>query len=110
MTQKHKIQIIPFEAKIKLEIPGAFYARIQQLAFHYSQSRPADELIKAMDFIKENKDADSEFGYHVQTLTALMFEIEKAAKEQELLKDEEIDIPEGGPGDSISESEIPSEN
>ena len=91
---KHKIEAIPIDAKVNIVIPGSFYARLQQLTVHYSQSKPYEELVKAMEELKENKPTDSEFAYHVQTLTILMFEIEKAAKDQGVSKLEEIDIPE----------------
>lgn len=94
MAKKIKVDTIPFDAKVKLEIPGSFYARIQQLVVHYSQSRPNDELVAAMQALAKNEQAKNEFEYHVQTLTILIWEIEKAAKEQGCLKAEEIDIPE----------------
>lgn len=90
---KHQVETIPFEAVVKMDIPGSFYARLQQLTIHYSQSRPHDELLKAMQKLKGKDQAETEFEYHIQTLTILMFEIETAAKNQGLLKMEEIDIP-----------------
>lgn len=96
MSQKHKIETIPFEAKIKLEIPGSFYARLQQLVVNYSQLKPQEELVKAMERLKGNQQAETEFEYHIQTLTILMFEIESQAKAQNLLKTEEIEIPASG--------------
>lgn len=99
---KHKVEAIPFEAVVKLDIPGSFYARLQQLTIHYSQTRPYDELLKAMQRLKGKEQAESEFEYHIQTLTILMFEIETAAKNQGLLKMEEIDIPEDGSAPSVS--------
>lgn len=93
MAKKIEVETIPYDAKIKIEVPGSFYARLQQLVVHYSQSKPQEELLKAMQRLKENKQAESEFEYHIQTLTILIFEIENAAKEQKALKKEEIEIP-----------------
>jgi len=96
MAKKYKVSTIPFDAKIKLEIPGSFYARVQQLVVHYGNSKPHSELVAAMQALAKNEQAKSEFEYHIQTLTILIWEIENAAKEQNLLKDEEIEIPEEG--------------
>lgn len=96
MTKKFKVKTIPFEAKINIQIPGSFYARLQQLVVHYSNSKPYSELLAAMQALAKNEQAKSEFEYHIQTLTILIWEIENAAKEQNLLKDEEIEIPEEG--------------
>lgn len=101
---KHNVETIPFDAVIKLDVPGSFYARLQQLTIHYSQSRPHEELLKAMEKLKGKDQAESEFEYHIQTLTILMFEIESAAKNQNLLKIQEIDIPEDGSAPTISEN------
>lgn len=99
MAKKIELETIPYDAKIKLEIPGSFYARIQQLVVHYSQSRNQEELVKALERLKNKEQATSEFEYHIQTLTILVFEIEQAAKEQNLLKKEELEVP-----DNTSES------
>lgn len=96
MAKKFNVKTIPFEAKINIQIPGSFYARLQQLVVHYGNSKPHSELLAAMQALAKNEQAKSEFEYHIQTLTILIWEIENAAKEQNLLKDEEIEIPEEG--------------
>lgn len=93
MTNKQSIETIPFDAKITIEIPGHFYARLQQLTIHYSQSKSQEELVAAMQKLKEKQQAENEFEYHIQTLTILMLEIESAAKEQGATKMEEVEIP-----------------
>jgi hypothetical protein len=96
MAKKFNVKTIPFEAKINIQIPGSFYARLQQLVVHYGNSKPHSELLAAMQALAKNEQAKSEFEYHIHTLTILIWEIENAAKEQNLLKDEEIEIPEEG--------------
>lgn len=93
MGTKHNVEVIPFESRIKLEIPGSFYARLQQLSIHYAAKGTKEELVEAMKSLSGKEQAKSEFEYHMQTLTILMYEIENAAKEQKLLENREIEVP-----------------
>lgn len=96
MSKTYKVDAIPFDVKVKLEIPGSFYARLQQLVVHYSSSRPNEELVQAMQNLAKKEPAKSEFEYHMQTLTILLWEIETAAKAQNCTKLEEIEINDDG--------------
>jgi hypothetical protein len=93
MGTKHEIEVIPFESKIKLEITGSFYARLQQLTIHYTSKSTKEEILEAMKRMSDKEQAKTEFEYHIQTLTSLMYEIEMAAKEQNLLEKREIEVP-----------------
>jgi hypothetical protein len=104
MSKKIPVEAIPFEAKINLVIPGTFYARIQQLLLYFSNTRPPEELVKAMNLLKEQKEAETDFEYHVHTLTILVHDIERKAKEQGLMVNKEIEVDEEGTAKGISES------
>lgn len=90
-----KIETIPFDASVKMEIPGSFYARLQQLVVSYSMSKTPEEMQKALKKLATNEDPADEFEYHLHTLMILVHTIEKEAKKQNLLKLEDMEIPEG---------------
>jgi hypothetical protein len=96
MSKKIPVEAIPFEAVIKLDMPGTFYARIQQLILYFSNTHPPQDIIKAMNLLKENKEAETDFEYHLHTLTILVYDIEKKAKEQGLMVTKEIEVDEDG--------------
>ncbi len=89
----HKVETIPFDASVKLDMPGSFYARLQQLLMSYSQLKSPEDLQKALKKLGTDEEPGDEVEYHLFTLTILIHEIEKRAKEQGLLKIEEIEIP-----------------
>ena len=90
----HKIETIPLDAKVKMEIPGSFYGRIQQLLMSYSATKSQEELQASLKKLAGDEAPADEFEYHLFTLTIFSHEIEKAAKAQGLTVMEEIDIPE----------------
>jgi hypothetical protein len=89
----HKVETIPFDASIKLDMPGSFYARLQQLLLSYSSSKSPQELQTILKKLGTDEEPEDEFEYHLFTLTIFIHEIEKKAKEQNLLKIEEVEIP-----------------
>ncbi len=89
----HKVETIPFDVKIKMEMPGGFYARLQQLLLSYSQSKTPVDMQEALKRLGTKEEPINEFEYHLFTLTILVHEIEKNAKEQNLFKTEEVEIP-----------------
>lgn len=89
----HKVETLPFDVSIKMEMPGGFAARIQQLLVNYSQLKPLNEVQEALKKLGTKEEPKDEFEYHLFTLTILVHEIEKKAKEQGLLKTEEIEVP-----------------
>lgn len=90
----HKVETIPFDASVKMEIPGSFYARLQQLVVSYSSGKSLEEVQKAMKKLATNEDPADEFEYHLHTLMILVHTIEKEAKKQNLTKLEDLEIPE----------------
>lgn len=96
MAKKIPVEAIPFDAKINIVMPGAFYARLQQLLLHYSNTQPTEVLIKALTSLKEKKEPETDFEYHIHTLTILVHDIEAKAKEQGLMVNREIDVDDEG--------------
>ena len=96
MSKKIPLDTIPFEADIKIVMPGAFYARLQQLLYYISSQCSQAELLKTLALLKEKKDPENEIGYHIHTLTVMVHEIERKAKEQGVIVVKEIELDENG--------------
>lgn len=88
------VEVIPFESKINISMPGHFYGRLQQLLLYLSSTVSPDKLMKAMVALKEQKEPEDPFEYHIHTLTILVHDIEARAKEQNLMVNKDIEIDE----------------
>ena len=93
---KKKIDTIPLESIIKIEVSGHFYARIQQMILGMANEKPQEEFLKVLKKLESNTGAESLYEYNLHTLMSLAFEIESQAKAQNIFTEEEIDIPEDG--------------
>jgi hypothetical protein len=89
------VDAIPFESKVNIVMPGHFYGRLQQFLLHYSSSVAPDKLMKAMLALKDKKEPEDDFEYHIHTLTILVHDIEAKAKEQGVMVQKEVEIEEG---------------
>ncbi len=88
-----KVETIPFETVVDIQISGAFYARIQNLLMHLSMQHPQEDFVKALERLK-NAEPTNEFEYHLLTLLTLSQEIEAKAKLQNKLEMRDIPEPE----------------
>ncbi len=77
---------------VKLEIPGKFVARVQSLAFSLIVNKSKEEVEEAYRKMQTSEPAANEFEYNMQTVHALIFEIESQAKKQNLYVDKEFEI------------------
>lgn len=91
---KRKIQVIPLDSIIPIEVSGHFYTRIQQMLISMANEKSPEEFVKVMKNLETNKQSESIYEYNIHTISSLIFEIESQAKNLNLLKEEEIDIPE----------------
>lgn len=88
------VDAIPFESKVNITMPGHFYGRLQQFLLHYSSTVAPDKLMKAMLALKEQKEPEDDFEYHIHTLTILVHDIEAKAKEQGVMVQKEVEVDE----------------
>lgn len=86
------VDAIPFESKVNIVMPGHFYGRLQQFLLYYSSTVAPEKLLKAMTALKENKEPEDEFEYHIHTLTILVHDIERKAKEQGIMEQKQIEV------------------
>jgi hypothetical protein len=89
-NKKVKYKGIKSEALIKLEFSGYFTARIQTLLIYFMKLKTVAEINKILEDLKTKEPAD-EYQLHLLTLLILIQDIEKAAGQQGLVVEEEID-------------------
>jgi len=104
MSKKIPIDTIPFDASIKIDMPGSFYARIQQFVLYFSNTHPPEEVVKAMNQLKERKEPETDFQYHLHTLTILINDIEQSAKKQGVMVVKEFELDDDGTIKAVKES------
>ena len=89
---KIRMPILEYDKVVALKLPATYVTRIQQLLGSYMLTKPQNEIDAALEKIKSKEPAASEFEYNVETLMALIFEIENQAREQNLYTDKDVDI------------------
>ena len=89
---KKEIETIPYESLINITVSGAFYSRSQDMLFSICFEKPKDEYLEALKNISSNN-IQTSFEYNLSTLLILITEIENKAKEQSMIKMQEIELP-----------------
>lgn len=88
---KAKFPTIPPGSLIKIEISGYFYSQLTHMLLTLSVGNE-QQFKKALERLKSNDPAESDYEFNIQTLVTLIYEIEKKAKEQNVLVEQEIEI------------------
>ena len=91
MSDKVKLQVIPFDCLIDLQISGAFYARLQGLFMRKCDSIEKEILTSIIEKLKNSKRAETDLEEEIMILTGLVSAIEKAAVDQKKTREEEFD-------------------
>lgn len=89
----YKIQSIKTSAIINIKVSGSFYRDLQNVLFHITEGKTAEELSELVKKINEDVPVDklSSWEKSVLTMMILSSEIEERAKEQDAT--ETIDLP-----------------
>ena len=77
---------------IDIQVSGYFYHQIVNALTALAESRPQEDLNKALLSMKEDRPSKDYFEASVRTFTSLLYEIESKAKAQDKLKIEEIEV------------------
>lgn len=89
-NKKVKYKGIKFDSLIKLEISGTFAGRLQMLLMYILQQKNVSEITKVVNDLK-TREPQNDFEFHVLTMIILIQDLEKAAAEQNLIVDQEVD-------------------
>jgi hypothetical protein len=90
---KKIIKVIELESIFTIEVSGKFYARIQQMLLGMANQKTPEEFMKALESIKTDEEAKSEYEYNLHTIMSLVYEMDTQAELQGKIKDHEIDEP-----------------
>jgi len=91
--EKIKYKTIPPDVLIDIKISGAFYRRMVDLLTMLGESVPLEEFRALLIKLEDKKPIESTLEFNVQTILTLIFEVEKAAVDQEKTKEAEIEVP-----------------
>lgn len=86
------IDTIPIDAVIPIEVGGGFYARLHQLKAAILASVPEDQRETVIEELRK-ADSAHPIAYHLQTVLALMRDIEDTAREKKLTKPQTVQVP-----------------
>lgn len=84
--------ILEYDKVVELKLPATYLTRLQQLTSNYMLTKSQQEVEAAIKKTQTKEPASNEFEYNVETLFALIFEIENQAKQQNLYTDKDVDI------------------
>jgi hypothetical protein len=80
-----KIETIPLDAVVHIEIGGGFYTRLHQLRDALLAHKTAEEINIITEELKKGSTTHP-VAYHLETVLTLMKEFEDVAREKNLLK------------------------
>jgi hypothetical protein len=89
---KIRMPILEYDKVVELKLPATYLTRLQQLAGNYMMTKSQEEIEAAIKKTQSKEPATNEFEYNVETIFALIFEIENQAKQQNLYTDKDVDI------------------
>lgn len=90
---KVKYPTLSEDALVDLKVSGSFYKELAQLLLSLSQELKPNEYQAILDKFKNKEPAADIKELNIILITALVFSIEIAAKEQNLTKEVEIEVP-----------------
>jgi hypothetical protein len=83
---------IPKDALINIKISGAFYMNMQQMLYSLASQKTPEEFTAIMHKLKSGT-PENEYEFQILTLVSLVMEVERSAKEQNLLVEVELPKP-----------------
>lgn len=91
--KKIKVPVIENDAVINIQIHETFYRKLSTLLIALSQEKSPEEYRTAVNSIKNPEIPNDVYTLTVQVINQIIYEIELMAKEQNKVKDVEIEIP-----------------
>jgi hypothetical protein len=76
---------------IDIKISGSFYTKLVDLSIKLSQSKSPEEFKEILDKLKKGEPETDLFSLNISVVLAVIFEIEKQAKEQNKIQIVEVE-------------------
>lgn len=90
---KVKFKGITADTIVDIKVSGYFYNKILTVLTMLGQSVTKEEFAEVLIALKDDKEKTSLLELNVEILVALLSEIEKQAKEQNKVTEQEVDVP-----------------
>ncbi len=91
---KKIIPTIPLDTLITLKVSGFYYKKLSILLLALGEQKTQEDFKRALATVKENDIPKDPYDLTVNVIMQMIYEIEFSAKEQGLIKEEEIDLGE----------------
>lgn len=82
------------DAVIDIQVSGHFYQQIVNSILGLGDTKSPEEFKKVLETLSENSPTKDPFELAIKTLTTLVYEIETKARDQNKVREHEIDTPE----------------
>lgn len=80
-----KIEIIPFDAIIDIQVGGGLYGRLQQICMLRATQKSVEEYTKMLEYFQGGGKPRDDYEYEMEMYFSLLYEIETKAKAQNKL-------------------------
>lgn len=80
---------MPDDVLMDVKVSGTFYKRLQALFIYLSQKKDMKEFLLLYAKMVKGGEPTNEYEFHLNTVLSLIVEIEKVAKENNLVKEED---------------------
>jgi len=91
-AKKFKIDVIPKDKLVTVEISGYFYDRLSKHVMHYLTTLSEDKVEKSLQMIKDGASHLDPVAYNLQTLFTLLHDIEDIFEKEGHITKEEVKI------------------
>lgn len=82
MSTDGKIEIVPLEAVMKIEIGGGMYARVYQMCMTRAEQKSEKDYQEMLEHFQKGGQPRDAYEYEMETYFSLLYEMETAAREQ----------------------------
>jgi len=89
--QGKTVSVMPDDALVDVKISGTYYKRLQALFIYLAQKKDVKEFLILYAKMVQGGDPIDEYEWHLHTVLSMIIEIEKVAKENNLLKEEDAE-------------------
>lgn len=89
--QGKKVSVMPDDALVDIKVSGTYYKRLQALFIYLAQKKDMKEFLLLYAKMVQGGDPIDEYEWHLHTVLSMIIEIEKVAKENNLVKEEDAE-------------------
>ena len=80
------VEVFPENTEFQITVTGDLYKRLQEMIFNAFPVKDITHLAELLDKIKKDNTADDPMAYHLHTVLWICSEMERVAKEKNILK------------------------